>query len=256
MKKQNTAKQAKPEPKAPAPAERPKVKPVVVAGMKVPMPVERPKAEPAAYSDGFSNVPLFDRLMRRPPCKCNDGVWYDPNGVKMPEGVNYLVVAKVEFLRGFLVEGEPPQYITELPLPDPAELNDEIPKKLWRKGLNSEPEGPWKFLRGVVLHNEATGEMFLFANHTDGAFRAIEDLEAAVANRRFTTGGNEVPTVQLSSAPWPTRYGMRVRPAFKVVPNEWRTLRKADVPKLLAAPEDEPDPPEDEPNPWDGEPDC
>jgi hypothetical protein len=129
-----------------------------------------------------------------------------------------------EALAAFAIAEQPPEFITEHPLPDLTELNKAVPQKFLRKGLNGQlDEEPWKRMLGLVFFDPQTGTQWVYANHTDGCRRAINDLANQVAAHRFMTGGNEVPVVVLGNAPMPPR----VRPALKVI--DWVRLPTARV---------------------------
>jgi hypothetical protein len=224
---------------------------------KVPVPASPEATPPAApfdydaqryAGDGYSSTPSADALIRNPGglTKCTDGAWTDPAGAALAKDREWVAAQIVAFHRAFLAEGQPPEFYTRHPLPDIKALNDAIPREQWRNGMNGQPEPYWHFMKGVVLLDEKTGKTLLWANRTAGAFRAISELQEQVAMRRCTTGANEVPVVRLSSAPWPTQYGMKIRPAFELT-GEWREYSTNALPPAAPQITAQPTTPADDP---------
>jgi hypothetical protein len=131
-------------------------------------------------------------------------------------------------VRGYPTEGAPPVDYVAHPLPHPNTLSAQIPRP-WRIGLTGKEEAPFAYHKGALLYDARTGQTMLYANKTDGCMEAIAELQHAVAGHRFASGGKEVPVVTLSSAPFPTGYGMKIRPAFKLT-GEWSAPPSAPPP--------------------------
>ena len=74
-------------------------------------------------------------------------------------------------------------------------------------------------MRGKDRHayDIATYEKLTFVTSSFGGARAIADLRDAIETRRRLYGDGAVPVVELVSAPWKTRFCVKVRPAFKIV---------------------------------------
>ena len=110
--------------------------------------------------------------------------------------------------------------------PDVDALNEAIPRSEWEIGIDGQPRRPWQVQRVVYLVEEKTAERFTYANRTVGANIAVSDLKARVADMRFMTGDDTVlPVVELASAPMKTRFGLNIRPEFRVT--SWRTASGA-----------------------------
>jgi hypothetical protein len=69
------------------------------------------------------------------------------------------------------------------------------------------------------LVDTATYSKVTFVTSSLGGARAIDDLGGRIETRRRLHGDGALPVVELVSAPWTTRFGVKVRPAFKIV--EW-----------------------------------
>ena len=207
--------------------------------------------DPRLYAnggDGFSSMPSADQLLNKPLVKCIDGRWTDPTGAEIPNERPFIVLGVVAFVRGYPTEGAPPVDYTVHPLPHPSVLNAQIPRP-WRIGLTGKEEPPFAYYKGALLFNKPIGQILLYGNKTDGCMAAIADLQEAVAAHRHTSGGNEVPVVLLSSVTWQTKYGPKVRPAFKLT-GEWTAPPSApqpvgaplSAPQIAAQPAPAPDP--------------
>jgi hypothetical protein len=126
------------------------------------------------------------------------------------------------------VDGRP-EIIAEIPdgppLPSADELNAQIPEADWSIGLSGKPEAPWKnefIFYGPDLHDLT---VITYSNSTIGAARAIEDLEDKWNWARILYGEDVRPLVHLSETAFPTSYGERKRPVFRVGKTDWRVFR-------------------------------
>jgi hypothetical protein len=104
-------------------------------------------------------------------------------------------------------------------LPDRETLGHDDQTK-WEKGLDGKPKDPWADTRYVYLTNPLTAEIYTFTTTSGGGHKAVHDLGEQIELMRSAYPG-ATPIVELRSAPWPTRYGMKSRPLFKVV--DWET---------------------------------
>jgi hypothetical protein len=79
--------------------------------------------------------------------------------------------------------------------------------------------------------NTQTAAEFTFVTDTYGGRRAVSDLKQQVVNARRVRPG-AVPIVKLAVATMPTKFGIKPRPALKVV--DWRGgVLPTDEPKQL-----------------------
>jgi hypothetical protein len=166
--------------------------------------------------------------------KCNDGRWEDTTGIT-PSGP-LLVMAMTRYLRCWHKQqwqdtvGE----TADEPLPDPDELNSQIPKEEWEPGLDGQPRPPWARYFATYLLDPTTGEVWTHINSTFGARIAFERLQSKFKYMRALRGLNVVPLVELTSAPMKTKFGEKLRPEFRVV--EWRDLGGTGEAPLLDKP--------------------
>jgi hypothetical protein len=155
--------------------------------------------------------------------KCVDGRWEDRDGLTPPDPL--LAVGMLKCLQCWR-DGQPqPGTIIErpdAPLPDVNELNSQIPKKQWEKGLDGEPRPPWQKQYVVYLINPDTGDLWTFINSTTGARIAYDRLQDKFKWMSALRGHNVVPAVKLDSRPMKTKFGQKMRPEFTVI--EWREL--------------------------------
>jgi len=173
--------------------------------------------EPEPRDDGFSGSLNSGRLMKGAFLKWNDAShWQDRDGLAPPSPL--LVIAINEILQKWK-DGKA-EIITEKPLPDPEVLNSVIPKREWQIGLDNQPQKPWKHTIVVYFVNLATGEFFTYAASTTGAHIAYDALKEAVITMRALRGRRAMPIVNLAERPMKTKFGMKLRPHFKII--DWK----------------------------------
>jgi hypothetical protein len=119
-------------------------------------------------------------------------------------------------------------------LPPIGPLNDSVPKKKWRQGMNGELVGPWVRQYLVRLIDPSTYASYTYVNSTLGAMKAYEELADKIDLARQIRG-KVYPLVELAEAIFPTKWGERRRPSFRVC--DWLVLGPpAAAPKQLNAP--------------------
>jgi hypothetical protein len=128
------------------------------------------------------------------------------------------------------------------PLPNPDDLNAQIPKEEWEDGYNSgEKRPPWGYVKELVLMNLGTGAQVLFSGSNIRNRIAVTQLIDQITGKNFVFGRTASPVVELASAPFPTQRGMQRRGDFKVL-DRWMDLGGGQVlpgpsaPKPLPAP--------------------
>jgi hypothetical protein len=147
--------------------------------------------------------------------------WQRHDGVPLRQDAQYLGLATRRALQRFV--NRVPEVITaetNETLPDADELNAQIPKEEWPVGLAGQAEGPWKreFITYMIDIFDLT--ILTSSNHTVGMMRAVTDLEERWEWARALYGTDVMPLFKLEEAPFPTSYGERKRPVFKLV--GWR----------------------------------
>src|SRR5262245_61224438 len=121
--------------------------------------------------DGFGGSLTSGRLIKGTLSKWTDNTgWVDRDGVALASPL--LVVAINEVLQR-LQDGKP-TIISDKPLPDIDELNENIPGSEWELGIDKKPRPPWARLRVVYFVNLATGGFYTYAASTYGAHLAFE----------------------------------------------------------------------------------
>jgi hypothetical protein len=118
------------------------------------------------------------------------------------------------------------------------ELNASVPRSEWPKGLNGQPEKPWKILCVFYLVDLKTGTMFTYEHDTFGAMLCYDALHEAVTVQRMLRGANVFPVVHLEKRPWKSAtYGPQMRAHLQPI-GDWRTpsniqsLSQAPVPQI------------------------
>lgn len=139
----------------------------------------------------------------------------------MPAGVQFLAIGTLQALQHWK-DKKPLETIFKqpgVPLPNVKELNNAIPPEQWEVFQGTtQRRPPWSLQHVVYLINVSTMAPFTYVNSTAGAARAVRDLKDAVNIARRVHGNPRLcAIVTLDSAPFPTQYGVKIRPAFTVV---------------------------------------
>jgi hypothetical protein len=184
------------------------------------------------YDDGFEPIaPSGDRVIVGTLLRFVDGRWSEM-GLPVPDNLRLLALS-VDVCLQHWQDQKVIATIIDKPLPDPANLNAEIPKSEWEADLNGNPRPPWVTTHCVYLLNATTGEKYTYANSTIGARIARETLQDKVAWVRRLRGENVVPEVSLASLPMNTRFGQKQRPHFKI--ESWVSLGGGGLDKPTVA---------------------
>jgi hypothetical protein len=177
---------------------------------------------PAAQFDGGDDSD--DRLIKGTRLRNVDGRWSTKDNTILSQEQQYLCLGTAERLQCWQ-DGTVSKVILKQPgksLPDVDELNAQIPREDWEKGLDGNPRPPWEHVRIVYLLRIADAMMFTFLSNTTGARIAVQRLAGQVNNMRVLRGANVVPIVKLSSKPMKTKFGEKMRPDFEVA--AWREI--------------------------------
>jgi hypothetical protein len=143
--------------------------------------------------------------------------WADRDGSTPPSPM--LVIKVNEVLQRW--QDNLPEVIDTKPLPDPEELNKDIPVAEWEIGLDDKPRPPWAHTVVVYFVNLSTGEFYTYTSATYGGHLAFEQLNDAVLAMRMLRGEKVMPLVELGEKPFKTKRGMKTRPHFQIV--DWKT---------------------------------
>jgi hypothetical protein len=130
----------------------------------------------------------------------------------------------------FLKKDTPAEYaMRPIGEPKPPRPDSYADESEWPDGLDGKPADPWKYTRFLYLLDPLTAETFTFTSSTWGGLRGIDDLTQQIKLMRTTEPG-AVPIIELQSAAWSTKFGIKQRPFFKVV--GWH-IKPSDEPKRL-----------------------
>jgi hypothetical protein len=167
------------------------------------------------------------RDLRGNPARWNETTkWVDRDGLPLPSPM--LVAGFTTELRRW--KDKKLDKISEHPLPDPADLNDAIPKTEWEKGLDGQPRPPWQLTYVIWLIDLNSGALYQYANSTFGARLLYENLEEQVTVMRMIRGEHVLPIVNLEQRPMKTQFGMKTRPHLHII--DWRTPGGGGGPRL------------------------
>lgn len=169
-----------------------------------------------SYDDGFSGSLGSNR--RGTYLRWTDTLhWQDRDGMKPPSPL--LVGAIDEALQRWT--NKVPTMLTDKPLPDPAELNAQIPITEWERGIDNQPVPPWKHIVIVILADPDTGSLYKYVSPTVGSHIAFDLLKEAVITVRSLRGVRVLPLVTLSERQMKTKFGVKMRPHFEII--DWKS---------------------------------
>jgi hypothetical protein len=163
----------------------------------------------------------------------NNGPWRDSTTALRPPDCNYLVIGLFTKLVNWHESG-PPDVISAKPgedLPDPRELNAQIPESEWGLDLGGKPRPPWARWRVVVLLDIVNAAILSYGNSTFGMTIAFEQLKQRIEIMRALQGADVMAVVQLRDAPMRTAFGDRRRPHFEVV--GWRRFDSSGALRIV-----------------------
>ena len=188
--------------------------------------------------DGFSVAEKSgETMISGKMLKFNDGRYTVDKTELLPPDTVLVAVGSVTAWVHW-VDGNPAEHRVTRPgqhHPEREELPD-LDESAWPPGLNDEPSDPWRDTRYLHLIDPQTGADYTFVTDSFGGRRAISDLKSQIANVRFAHP-NAIAIVQLTSTTMKTRFGLKMRPAFKVV--GWRG-RQEDARQHLIEPRKQP----------------
>lgn len=182
--------------------------------------------------DGFSVAEKSsETLISGKMLKFNDGRYTVDKTELLPPNTVLAAVGSVTVWVHW-VDGKPAEHrITQSGQqhPEREELPD-LDESAWPPGLNDEPSDPWRDTRYLHLIDPQTGADYTFVTDSFGGRRAVHDLKSQIANVRFAHP-NAVAIVQPASTTMKTHFGLKMRPAFKVV--GWRGKQEKAPPQAI-----------------------
>jgi hypothetical protein len=188
-----------------------------------------PGPYPGDDDDGFNDRSDTSRSVIHLRWSAEQG-WRGSNGLAPPEP--QLVIKAETVVRRW--QNKLPTDIRTKPLPDVDQLNASVPIAEWEFEVDGKTKRP-PYALTVLVHciNQNTGELSTYASATTGGRIAYEHLKNSVANMRKLRGEPSlVPLIEFAEEPFPTRFGLKKRPAFAIA--GWQTF--GDSGALPAAP--------------------
>jgi hypothetical protein len=168
------------------------------------------------FEETSDQLSVGDRL------NLNNGSWRDSTATPRPPECQYVVIGVFIKLVHWHESG-PPDVIAAAPgeeLPDPRDLNAQIPEAEWSIDLSGKPRPPWVRWRVIALLDAVNAALFSYGNSTVGMTVAFEQLQQRIEIMNALRGGEVMAVVQLRDAPMKTQFGDRRRPHFEIV--GWR----------------------------------
>jgi hypothetical protein len=120
-------------------------------------------------------------------------------------------------------------------LPDPEQLNDEIPMDQWERGLDGKPRRPWGYIYCIYLLGLDSGKKWSYIHDTTGAKISRGELRGAIQNKKLLCGIDVLPIVELrAGTTWKSKtFGFVPRADF--YPIQW--LCRGNDGALVPAPD-------------------
>jgi hypothetical protein len=172
------------------------------------------------YEDGFDvSEPTTGSLVKGKMVKFRDDAWLINGEEHMPEDhVQFSVLSMLTLWTKW--EGEkkqPIHVITRSGQAHPArEDMGDLDEALWPKGLDGGKSDPWQDSRNVTLLHADSAQVYTYLTASVGGRIAVSELKNAIMLRRRARPGC-YPIVELTTAQMKTRFGDRLRPAFRIV---------------------------------------
>jgi hypothetical protein len=176
---------------------------------------------PATVDDGWDDTAaeLDSQFIRGTLLKFADWRWAKGKEADEVEKGTQFVAMSIVAAWVKWVNGKPAQHIKREPgkkLPEREELGDLDPS-LWERGPNDEPRDPWQNTRYVYLLDPISMEQLTFSTSSIGGRGAAVNLSDQITRMRNLGRPDAVPVVELGAEKMPTRWGMKSKPAFKIV---------------------------------------
>ena len=112
-------------------------------------------------------------------CWTREQGWHDRNDNPLPVGARLIALGCDCVLQRWQDNTASTLYLdpTTGRLPDPEQLNEQIPQSEWEVNrFNNQPEPPWARYAVVYLVDPETGDKWTYINKTSGAFMAYTAL--------------------------------------------------------------------------------
>jgi hypothetical protein len=155
----------------------------------------------------------------------NEATWVTRDGEELPADLE-LVAVNVNRVVQKWWDQQPVETIilkSHEKFPDIKKMNEKTPRGEWVEGRNKgEMVGPWQAQHILYLLDPKTMDKYTFPTGTDGGRIAVGELRDKLVWMRRLRGPNVYPVVTLSDTFFPTRFGGRQRPHFKIV--RWVSL--------------------------------
>jgi hypothetical protein len=162
-----------------------------------------------------------ERVIKGTLLKFSDWRWTKgKEGTEVPEGTQLVALGTTAAWVKWC-DGKPVEYLIRQPgkkLPERGELGD-LDKTKWELGPDDQPKDPWQNTRFVYLVDQVSAEAFTFVTASWGGRQAVNDLAEQIQRVRYGNPGAS-PIVELHAEPWPTKFGRKSKPFFKVM--GWR----------------------------------
>src|SRR6516225_1963088 len=175
----------------------------------------------AGWDDGIEgdDVPVSAGLIQGTLIKfTNDARWVTREGEELPAGLELAAVDVLRVVQKWK-DQRPVETIILEPhqkFPDVKKMNEETPKEEWVEGPDHKPRGPWQAQHILYLLDLKPMDKYTFPTGTAGGAIAVGDLCGKIKWMRKYRGANVYPVVVLRDTFFPTGFGRRQRPHFKI----------------------------------------
>jgi hypothetical protein len=180
-----------------------------------------PQSYPADDGWGDAADEASSRMIRGSLLKFADWRWTTgKEGTHVPDGTTLVAIATaaawVRWQGGKPVETRVRRPGERLPERETLGFTDESE---WEAGSDGDPQDPWQSTRYIYFVNPQA-EAFTFSTSSWGGREAAVDLADTIARMR-RVHPDAVPIVELRAREWPTKYGRKSKPFFKIT--GWKT---------------------------------
>jgi hypothetical protein len=156
----------------------------------------------------------------------NEYTWVTRDGEELPANLELCPVDVLRVVQKWHDQQPIETIILEQhqKFPDIKKMNEEAPKEELVEGPDGKMRGPHQAQHIVYLLDPKTMDKYTFPTGTTGGAIAVRELRDKIVWMRKFRGPNVYPTVLLRDTFFPTRFGGRQRPHFKILPNRWVRL--------------------------------
>jgi hypothetical protein len=187
----------------------------------------------AKISDSWDTAGDEVSPVRGPNIKFDGGAYFTgKEKTPLEDDRKFVVIARAEGWQLLKKECQPEWVMRKDGEPKPEQPF--VEEETWPIGLDGKPQHPWRYTLFVYLLDAATGETFTFSSNSAGGRIGVNELTSQIKYMRNMKPG-AVPIVALESRNFPTKFGKKQRPFFKIEGWKIRDDNNSGDQRLLTA---------------------